>query len=318
MKPIKLTLTFLILFWSADSRADVVDGRFFSEALGVEKSYRVYVPAVYSSEDRSYPVIYLLHGWGVTERSWTDTLKVHEIADQLKLQALIVMPDGDRSLYANAAGEVDYAACLAEANPKANPNEPRDEFCVQSPKYEDYVVKDLIAEIESNFRAVQSADSRALSGESAGGTGALSLALRNPDVFSSASSHSGILAFLYDGPYPFKPGQARFISEVIKADQSPEVMAIYGSDIPSWQSHDPYSIVADSASIAVALYLDCGSEDDFQFDALAAALDELLTSKRIVHEYHLVPGGHNDDFFAKRIEHSLRFHMKHFKQAANH
>ena len=53
-------------------------------------------------------------------------------------------------------------------------------------------------------------------------------------------------------------------------------------------------------SVAVALYLESGSEDDFQFDTLAAALDELLTSNGVDHEYHSVPGGRNDDFFLLR------------------
>ena len=318
MKAIKLAMLFLIACGSAVSRGDVVDGNFYSEAPGVEKAYRVYLPAGYSQQERSYPVIYLLHGRGATERSWTDALKVHEAADRLGLQAFIAMPDGDRSLYANAVTAVDYKACLIEVNPKANPNELRDEYCVRSPSYEDYIVEDLIAEIGRNFRTVQSADGRALSGESAGGTGALSLALRNPDVFSSAASHSGIVAFLYDGPYPFESGQARFVSEIVEVDQSPEVLAVYGGDIANWRSHDPYSVIEDSSSAGVALYLDCGSEDDFQFNALAAALDELLTSKGVNHECHSVPGGHNDDLFAARIEHSLRFHMRHFEQTAVH
>lgn len=282
----------------------------------MEKSYRVYLPASYSLEDRSYPVIYLLHGWGVTERAWTDTLKVHETADRLGLQALIVMPDGDRSLYANAVAAVDYEACLIETNPKANPNEARDQYCVRSPDYEDYIVEDLVAEMDREFRTLNNSRGRALSGESGGGTGALSLALRNPEVFSSAASHSGIVSLLYEGPYPFESGRAQFLSELVVEEQFPEVVAIYGTEIANWRSHDPYSLVADGLSSDVALYLDCGSEDDFQFDALASALDELLTLKGIDHEYHSVPGGHNDELFGVRIEHSLRFHMQHFEQMA--
>ncbi len=315
LKAIKPALLMLLLSASSSAVCDVLDGQFFSPALGVNKAYRVYLPAAYSSEAKSYPVIYLLHGWGVNERSWTDTLKVHEIADRLNLQTLIVMPDGDRSLYANAATAVDYQACLNELKPTTNPKESRTEFCVQSANYEDYIVGDLIAEIDSHFRTIRAPAARALSGESAGGTGALSLALRNPQAFSSAASHSGIVAFLYDGPYPFLSGQSRFITELNLAQQSPEVTAIYGEDIANWRVHDPYSLVADQATTDLALYLDCGAEDDFQFDALAAALGELLTAKGIDHEYHSIPGKHNDELFGVRIEYSLRFHMRHFDLA---
>ena len=44
---------------------------FESPALGVEKAYRVYLPDGYNTGDRRYPVIYLLHGLGVTETAWT-------------------------------------------------------------------------------------------------------------------------------------------------------------------------------------------------------------------------------------------------------
>ena len=106
------------------------------------------------------------------------------------------MPDVDRSLYANTVSVVDYQACLDEANPKANPNESLKEFCVRAPKYEDYIINDFVSEIDSNFRTLKGRESRAVSDESAGGKGALSLALRIPEIFLSAASHSGIVALL--------------------------------------------------------------------------------------------------------------------------
>lgn len=311
-------LVFLVSLLTAGNllaQGNVVDGRFFSPALGVSKNYRVYLPAGYGSGEQHYPVVYLLHGWGANERTWTDTLRVHEIADSIGLQSLIVMPDGDRSLYANAVSGLDFEPCLNPTGVFPNSTEPRADFCVKNPDYEDYIVNDLIAEIDSEFRTIDNRSGRALSGESAGGTGAFSLALRHPKVFSSAASHSGILAFLYDGPYPFEPGSARFVSELVPEQQSPEVLAIYGEDIQNWRAHDPYSLLLNDPDANLSIYLDCGSEDDFQFDALSAAVDELLTLNRVEHEYHAVPGGHNDELFGARIEYSLRFHSLHLTKA---
>ncbi|HET6565031.1 MAG TPA: alpha/beta hydrolase-fold protein, partial [Xanthomonadales bacterium] len=145
----------------------------------------------------------------------------------------------------------------------------------------------------------------------AGGTGAFTLALRNPEVFSSVASHSGILAFLYEGPYPFEAGQSRFITELLPEQQSPEVLTIYGEDLSNWRAHDPYSLLALNPVADLSIYFDCGSEDDFQFDALSAAVNELLVLQGIKHEYHSIPGGHDDDLFGVRIEFSLRFHSQH-------
>ena len=49
------------------------------------------------------------------------------------------------------------------------------------------------------------------------------------------------------------------------------------------------------------LFRSCGSEDDYGFDVGAAALDKLLTSRHISHEFHLYPGGHNWSYFAEHL-----------------
>jgi enterochelin esterase-like enzyme len=55
------------------------------------------------------------------------------------------------------------------------------------------------------------------------------------------------------------------------------------------------------------IYFDCGSEDEYGFDAGAAALDKLLTSRHISHEFHLYPGGHNWSYFAEHLPALLEF-----------
>ena len=60
------------------------------------------------------------------------------------------------------------------------------------------------------------------------------------------------------------------------------------------------------------IYFDCGSEDDFGFDEGNQALDRLLTSRGIRHEFHLYPGGHGWGYFAKHLPASLEFHWKAF------
>lgn len=285
---------------------------FESSALGVTKIYRVYLPEGYNENDTRYPVIYALHGWGVTEDSWIELLDLPEVADSMGLQAIVVMPDGDRSLYVNAASSVDYEECLRGEEPLKNKSEPRDEFCVQTPNYEDYIVDDLVKEIDSNFRTVATREARAVSGDSAGGFGAMSLAIRNPDIYSSAASHSGFLAQLYDGPYPYVSGQAQFLTSIDPETTYGDILSNLGPNIANWRNHDPYSLMAAKPRHDIALYFDCGKEDQFGFLELNLVFDDLLTSLNIDHEFHSPPGQHDDEFFGERIRYSLQFQVSHF------
>lgn len=309
-----IALVSIALSDSGFANGTVIAGSFESRALGVSKAYRAYLPDGYAESTIRYPVIYLLHGWGVNEDAWVETLDLPGVADRIDLQAIVVMPDGDRSLYANAVSGTDYDTCIQDQKPEKNTSEKREEFCVRTPRYEDYVVIDLVRYIDSNYRTVASREGRALSGDSSGGFGAISIALRNPTVFSSAASHSGFVALLYDGPYPYKQGQSIFQTEIVPDPANAEVQQILGLDVANWQAHDPYSLIAANRHTDVALYFDCGSEDEYGFDDLAAAFDELLTSLGIEHEFHSVSGHHDDEFFADRIEYSLRFHISQFRK----
>jgi len=64
------------------------------------------------------------------------------------------------------------------------------------------------------------------------------------------------------------------------------------------------------------IYFDCGSEDDFGFEAGASALDRILSSRHIPHEFHLYPGGHNWVYFAEHLPALLQFHSRIFESAS--
>ena len=100
-----LVTTTLLLFLAVPALGDgtVMTKTFESPALGVEKAYRIYLPDGYHTDGRRYPVIYLLHGLGVTEKVWTAPSQDPQgAADAIILQAIVVMPDGERGYYANS------------------------------------------------------------------------------------------------------------------------------------------------------------------------------------------------------------------------
>src|SRR5207253_2096840 len=98
------------------------DVTFQSVSLNREMQYRVILP-VSVKDGQQLPVVYLLHGSGGEFRDWSNYSDVARFAES---GLILVMPEAASSYYTNT---VDL---------------PQD-------RYEDYIVKDLIADVESKF-----------------------------------------------------------------------------------------------------------------------------------------------------------------------
>ena len=154
---------------------------FRSSALEKDASYSIFTPPSYDKEpERRFPVIYFLHGLNNDHTSWATSrygnlpLQVETFLKPGKVpEFLLVHPDGENSLYTDALDGTG--------------------------KYEAYIRRDLIEEVENNFRAQSGRSNRALGGVSMGGYGALKIAMRHPSDFASASGTSPIV-FLGDDP----------------------------------------------------------------------------------------------------------------------
>ncbi|MET1056101.1 MAG: alpha/beta hydrolase family protein [Pedobacter sp.] len=137
----------------------------YSEAM--KKSIRAVVitPDSYSN-DKTYPVVYLLHGAGDNYSGWIKKAPtVAMTADQY--QQIIVCPDGNvTSWYFDSPVNKAW-------------------------KYETYVTKELIPFIDGHYRTIRDRKGRAITGLSMGGHGALYLAFRHQDLFGAAGSMSG-------------------------------------------------------------------------------------------------------------------------------
>ncbi|HUJ59469.1 MAG TPA: alpha/beta hydrolase family protein [Kofleriaceae bacterium] len=290
---------------------------FHSASLGVDKDYVVYLPADYDTKpSERFPVFYYLHGLGGDENSWLKGGHIDQAADQLGLEAIIVMPDGDAGFYVDSVTPVDYDACMKTGKGQFVPTEDHAKACVKTPAYEDYIVKDLIAEIDGKYRTIARRDGRAIAGLSMGGFGALELAMRHPDVFSATASHSGVDALLYAGPHPYVAGKMQPVTDVSTwGDKVPVigtwVRSLFGPKLDNWKAHDP-SLLADKLEPGkLAIYLDCGTEDDYGLDAQAAYLHDQLTARKIDHAYFEGPGKHDFAFWGPRLPESLKFLRDH-------
>ena len=292
--------------------------RFQSAALGVEKQYLVYLPADYDANPSArYPVFYYLHGLTGNETNWTKLGHLDAAADSLGLQAIVVMPDGDDGFYADALSHADYDKCMKDGTGLFVPGvQPRPSTCVRKRNYETYIVKDLIAEVDGKFRTIAKREGRAIAGLSMGGFGALELSMRHPDLFAAAASHSGVDSLLYAGPWPYKPGKVELLKDPSEwgrgvAEIGVWVRGIFGKDLKRWREYDPTTLVAKLQPGALALYLDCGTEDGFLLHNGATYLHDLLTERKIDHEFFLGPGQHDFAFWTARVPKSLAFLAAH-------
>jgi len=143
-----------------------------SSFCGMERGYSIYLPAGYETSDRSYPVIYLLHGIFGNEYSFTADPGNHMIvlfgnmAEQgLAPEVIIVFPD----MFAKT-NNAQAPALNAEAM------KPYDDFIYD-------LTECLMPHIESTYRVQTGKQYTALAGFSMGGREALFIALQRPDLF---------------------------------------------------------------------------------------------------------------------------------------
>lgn len=294
----------------AGAKGKVVTKRVASASLGVTKDVVVYEPAGYDADPaRRWPVYYFLHGLGGDETNWTEGGRLHEVADKLGVQAIIVMPDGDDSFYVNAVTPGNYDECMKTGEGLFFPVQPLSTKCVKTPAYESWITKDLVAWTDATYRTIAAKQGRAIVGLSMGGFGALQLAMRHKDLYAAAGSHSGVDALLYKGPFPYEKGKVELFTQVAEPDDMivKWLVRLFGKDIANWRAHDPAHLVAELQPGELALYLDCGTEDIFKLDNGARYLHDLLEAKNIAHTFYIGPGKHDFSFWTPRLSESLKF-----------
>lgn len=288
-------------------QGSVVEASFHAPSLGVDKRYVVYLPAGYADAPaRRYPVVYMLHGLGGNERDWTGGGKLHEAADALGLQVIVVMPDGDSSFY------VDWLATPPCTGNPFGDGEPAASYCVTTAAYDAYVTRDLIGHVDATYRTIAERPARGIGGLSMGGFGALQLAMRHRDQFAAAASHSGVDSLFYAGPVPYEAGKVVVLDDVGAWGKGAEpiggfVRGILGPDRARWEAHDPVTLAQALAPGDLALYLDCGTEDGFGLQHGAQYLHDTLRARGIEHVWYLGPGRHDFRFWGERIDDSLGF-----------
>ena len=153
----------------------VVEHPLYASTLGLSTSYSIMLPPGYDASGRRYPVLYMLHGVAGDSTEW-QSIGLLEAADRMIQDGeiepmLIVLPNGGANYWVNHA---------------------------DGARWGDYLVSDVVASVDREYRTIPRARDRAIGGLSMGGEGALRMAMLNPDVFGIAAAHSPSLRTAYD------------------------------------------------------------------------------------------------------------------------
>jgi putative tributyrin esterase len=236
------------------------DVTFRSAALKRDMQYRVMLPANISVGTK-FPVVYLLHGGGGNFRDWSNYSDVAVFAER---GLILVMPEGGDSYYVNAA------------------ERPQD-------RYEDYIVNDLIADVDSKFPVTEGRTNRAVVGVSMGGYAAVKFALSHPDLFVFGGGIS---------PAIDVPSRPFSIKRIQQWRHHKSIFGPWGSQ--ARRNGDPF-VLARSADPAKTpyLFLSCGEQEGLLPPNRNFAA--LLESRHFRYEFHVVPGGHDWNQWNKRL-----------------
>jgi S-formylglutathione hydrolase FrmB len=213
-------------------------------------------------------------GWNLIE----DLRQQHKVGE-----FLIVTPDAKTSFYVNSAdGKV---------------------------RYSDFFLQEFIPYIETNYRIRRERKARAISGISMGGYGALRFAFADPGLFSAVSAQSA--ALMTESP-----------QELNAALRSGTPLgrllgSVFGNpiNVPHWKENDPLSLARKNkvGIDKLAIYFNCGRDDEYGFEVGATALDRQLQEEHIKHEFHLYPGNHSASYFGAHLGEVIEFHSKAFE-----
>ena len=299
-----------------------------------DRDATVYLPPSYAgAPTRRYPVLYLLHGYGGRQDTFTTRLaSLAESQDRLAPQQgfsefIVVTPSAytlhKGSMYSNSPTTGDW---------------------------ERFVAEDLVAYMDSHYRTLATRMSRGLAGHSMGGYGALRIGMKRPEVFSALYLMSSCCLTANRAPRPdaFAAAEAITTREQAEAAASapgfgpstslasaaawspnPSNPPLY-LDLPvkdgkvrpdivaKWVANAPIEMVGDQVAALnryYAIAIDIGLQDGLL--ASNQQLHEALTRLRVPHSFEEYEGDHTNKV-RERIERNvLPFFAKNLASPVN-
>lgn len=276
-----------------------------------ERGYFVYLPPGYADGNKRYPVVYILHGATGTEHDFIFMKDDYE--DMLEKgtaqEMILVFPNGNNKFKGS-----NYISSPTIGD------------------YETYLARELVAQIDANYRTIPHRNSRGITGCSMGGDGSMHLALTFPDVYNVVAPMSATYDFANDPTIPKAAAYfthipqdfndlnrywyagngntAFYVSLAAGASPNPDKPPFYldmpfevvdgqGRIVPEvWEKIAAVDVVHDleeylqQSTRLDHILLYHGALDDCAPVELARSFDQLLTERSVDHEYVEVKSGH--------------------------
>jgi S-formylglutathione hydrolase FrmB len=252
--------------WAGQRR---LDASFTSAAVGSRLHFEVYLPSGYDAGTTRYPVLYVLHGLPSTASAYTTLGFVERALDSVGRPAIVVVPQGAR------AGETDP------------------EYVDSGPghRWATAIATELPRVVDARFRTVRSRAGRALIGISAGGYGAMQLALNHLGEFSVVESWSGY--FHPTDPTGTKPLDLGADADVHKV--LPTVRA-----------------TLKATKTFIAFYV---GRSDWRFYGENETFNQELSEAGVAHVFRAYPGGHDQGLWQRYAAPWLELALVHLAPA---
>jgi poly(3-hydroxybutyrate) depolymerase len=282
------------------------DRRIYSPILGRPRDLYVYLPPGYDSS-LAYPLIVFLHGADIDEHDFVNPDDLKKLDGQIirgELPPVIIAsPDGTydgknritsiHSLWVNGLGG----------------------------RFEDHVVDEIMPFLMRTYSIRPEREAHALLGTSAGGLGAMAIAIKHRDLFGAAATIAGPLNMRYDnvqGRYAddFDPGTyrerteydpdmivARFYLGLLRRRARRYFEPVYGAgpDVIAKIARDNPADLLYSTDLQpgeLAMYVNYPGRDNYNFDAQDQSFAWLAAQRGIAVELAEVPcGRHNLAYF---------------------
>ena len=247
--------------------------RFQSKLVNATLPYNVILPSDYDiSPTTRYPVLYLLHGLTGHYSDWVTRTNVADYASQYRM--IVVTPEGNDGWYTDSS-------------------------TVATDKYESYILKELIPDVQQRYRTIEARYGRAIAGLSMGGYGSIKFGLKSPSTFVFVGSMSG--AF----------GETRMTEQEAGASRWAASLKLFGPlDSETRKANDLFLLVKELQANRVAglpfFYFDCGTEDSVRIFPYNRELAALMLEKKIPHEYRELPGDHSWGYWDKQVQEVLK------------